>query len=108
MNCCFFLLQVYPASKMSAFLMAGLTSKNAKQRAECLDELCFLVRGSGSSVLQPQVAQNVKEIAKQIADRDNGARNAALNCVAEIYFQVNCSFETLQAFFLMIHITGWR
>jgi len=67
--------------------MAGLSSKNAKQRAECLDELCFLIRGSGSSVLQPQVPQNLKEIAKQIADRDNGVRNAALNCVAEIYFQ---------------------
>jgi len=68
--------------------MTGLSSKNAKQRSECLDELCFLVCSSGSSVLQPQVSQNVKEIAKQIADRDNGVRNAALNCVAEIYFQV--------------------
>ncbi len=80
-------LQVYPASKMSAFLMAGLSSKNAKQRAECLDELCHLIRGFGSSVLQPTVPQNLKEIAKQISDRDNGVRNAALNCVAETYFQ---------------------
>ncbi len=73
---------------MSGFLLSGLSSKNAKQRAECLDELCQLIRGFGSSVLQPTVAQNLKEIAKQISDRDNGVRNAALNCIAETYFQV--------------------
>ncbi len=83
----YFSPQVYPASKMSSFLMGGLSSKNAKQRAECLDELCHLVRGFGSSVLQPAVAQNLKDIAKQISDRDNGVRNAALNCIAETYFQ---------------------
>lgn len=34
----------------------------------------------------PQVA--LKEIAKQIADRDNSVRNAALNCVVQAYFIV--------------------
>jgi len=36
---------------------------------------------------QPPVA--LKEIAKQIADRDTGVRNAALNAVTEAYFKVS-------------------
>lgn len=54
---------------------------------ECLDELGNMVRNFGSSVLQPSVGQCLKDIAKQISDRDNLVRNAALNCMAEVYFQ---------------------
>lgn len=78
---------------MSPYLMAGLQSKNAKQRAECLDELGHILQSHGSSALQPTVGPCLKEIAKQIADRDNSVRNAALNCVAEIYFQVKGAEE---------------
>lgn len=28
----------------------------------------------------------LKEVAKQIADRDNSVRNAALNCIVQVYF----------------------
>ena len=88
--------QVYPASKFSGFLMSGLSSKNAKQRTECLEELGHLIKCYGSSVLQqPSVGQNLKDIAKQIADRDNSVRNAALNTVAETYFQVSCTLPVL-------------
>ena len=82
------LFQVYPASKMSVYLMDGLKSKNAKQRAECLDELGYCVGRLGSSVLQPSPGACLKEIAKQIAERDTTVRNAALNCITEVYFQV--------------------
>lgn len=85
------LCNVYPATKMSTYLMTGLQSKNAKQRTECLDELGHILQNHGSSVLQPSAGACLKEIAKQIADRDNSVRNAALNCITEIYFQVNCS-----------------
>lgn len=73
---------------MSTHLMNGLASKNAKQRAEVLDELGHLVKMFGTSVLQPSVGACLKDIAKQIADRDNSVRNAALNCITEAYFQV--------------------
>ena len=38
-------------------------------------------------MLQPTVSACLKDIAKQIGDRDNGVRNAALNCITEVYFQ---------------------
>ena len=82
------LSNVYPASKFSGYLMEGIKSKNAKQRTECLDHLGFMVQNYGSHVLQPTVSACLKEIAKQIGDRDNSVRNAALNCIAEVYFQV--------------------
>lgn len=31
----------------------------------------------------------LKEIAKQISDRDNGVRNAALNCLVLVYYIEN-------------------
>lgn len=36
----------------------------------------------------PTPAACLKEIAKQISDRDNSVRNAALNCVVQAYFIV--------------------
>jgi cytoskeleton-associated protein 5 len=101
------LCQVHPAAKMSFYLMEGLKSKNAKQRSECLDELGYLIQNYGSNVLQPSPASCLKEIAKQIADRDNSVRNAALNCITETYFQVSSNYlqdyPTLHRF----DILGW-
>ena len=67
--------------------MTALQSKNAKQRTECLDELGHILQNHGPSVLQPSAGACLKEIAKQIADRDNSVRSAALNCITEVYFQ---------------------
>ena len=38
-------------------------------------------------ILTP-AAQALREMAKQIGDRDNSVRNAALNAITETYFQV--------------------
>lgn len=37
-------------------------------------------------VCQPTPSAALKEIAKQISDRDNSVRNAALNCIVAAYF----------------------
>ena len=66
--------------------MDGLKSKNARQRTECLEELGSLIENYGISVCQPSAAAAMKEVAKQISDRDNAVRNAALNCVVQAYF----------------------
>ena len=79
--------QVYPASKFAPFLMDGIKHKNAKQRTECLDELGWMIRNHGMTVLQ-QPAACLKEMAKSISDRDNSVRNGALNAITEAYFQV--------------------
>ena len=82
------LRQVYPVSKLAPYILEGVKSKNAKQRTECLDDIGNMIRDYGINVLQPSPASSMKEMAKQIADRDTQVRNAALNAVTEAYFQV--------------------
>ncbi|XP_018308410.1 cytoskeleton-associated protein 5 isoform X3 [Mycetomoellerius zeteki] len=77
---------VYPVSKLFSYVMEGLKSKNARQRTECLDQLGSLIENYGVSVCQPTPSAALKEVAKQIADRDNSVRNAALNCIVQAYF----------------------
>ncbi|XP_021706619.1 protein mini spindles isoform X3 [Aedes aegypti] len=77
---------VYPFAKVFVFVMDALKSKNARQRAECLDELGYLIETYGLSVCQPTQQAALKEIAKHISDRDNSVRNAALNAVVQAYF----------------------
>lgn len=77
---------VYPVSKLFSYVMEGLKSKNARQRTECLDQLGSLIENYGLTVCQPYASAALKEIAKQIADRDNSVRNAALNCIVQAYF----------------------
>lgn len=78
--------QVYTPSKVFNFLILGLASKNARQRAECLEELGQMIEAVGLNSFNPQVT--LKEMAKQIADRDTSVRNAALNAIT-IAFQIS-------------------
>ena len=81
--------RIYPYVKMFAFVMEGLKSKNARQRTECLDELGYLISQYGLSAMTPSPQAALKEIAKQIADRDNSVRNAALNSIVQAYYLVD-------------------
>ena len=74
--------RVYPVSRLFTFILKGLDSKNAKTRAECLEEMASLIQRHGSSVLSSKF---IPVIASQVADRDNSCRNAALNAVTQIY-----------------------
>ncbi|KRF82972.1 protein mini spindles isoform X3 [Drosophila virilis] len=77
---------LYPFTKVFSYVMDGLKSKNARQRTECLDELTFLIENYGLGICQPSQQVALKEIARQISDRDNSVRNAALNCIVMAYF----------------------
>jgi cytoskeleton-associated protein 5 len=77
--------QVYAPVKIFNFLVQGLVSKNSRQRAECLEELGQMIEALGLNPFNP--AQTLKEIAKQIGDRDTSVRNAALNTIT-IAFQI--------------------
>ncbi|XP_055592596.1 protein mini spindles isoform X2 [Uranotaenia lowii] len=77
---------IYPFAKVFVFVTDALKSKNARQRAECLDELGYLIETYGLTVCQPSQQVALKEIAKHISDRDNSVRNAALNAVVQAYF----------------------
>lgn len=78
---------IHPMTKIFSFLMDGLKSKNARQRAECLDELGHLLCKTNTlSICQPTPPVALKEIARHISDRDNSVRNAALNTVTQAFF----------------------
>ena len=81
------LRQVYPVSKLCPFIIDGISSKNAKQRTECLEDVGSMIKDYGINVLQPSPANSMKLMAKQIADRDTKVRGAALNAISEAYFQ---------------------
>ncbi|RWS28250.1 cytoskeleton-associated protein 5-like protein [Leptotrombidium deliense] len=80
------LKNIYSPNKLFTFVLQGLTSKNARQRATCLDELGFLISTYGMSICQPSASVAMKEIGKQIGDKDSTVRNSALNCVVQVYF----------------------
>ncbi|XP_068623237.1 protein mini spindles [Battus philenor] len=77
---------VYSVTKLFGYLMEGLKSKNARQRAECLECIGHLLETYGSTVMAPGGTAALRELARHIGDRDNAVRSAALNCVANAYF----------------------
>lgn len=68
--------------------MEGLKSKNARQRAECLELMGTIIEEDGIQVCLPSPGACLKEVARQISDRDNSVRTAALNCIVQAYFIV--------------------
>lgn len=81
------LCRIYPASKIFNYLLdSAAASKNAKGRAECLEEIGALVQRNGISVMLPSKALPL--IATHIGDRDAGVRNAALNAIAQAYILI--------------------
>ncbi|KAI7849124.1 armadillo-type protein [Circinella umbellata] len=76
--------RIYPASKLFNYLLdSAATSKNAKARAECLEEVGALIQRNGISVMLPN--KSLPLIAAHIGDRDAGVRNAALSAIAQAY-----------------------
>lgn len=75
----------YPSSKVFQYILDGLKSKNAKQRCECLVEAGSMIERLGMSVCQMGAAKTLVIIAKQIADRDNSVRTAALDCIVAVW-----------------------
>ncbi|XP_056629748.1 protein mini spindles isoform X2 [Diorhabda sublineata] len=77
--------RLFPINKLSLYIMDGVKSKNARQRAECLEVMGGIIEDFGITVCMPTPAACLKEVAKQISDRDNSVRSAALNCVLQAY-----------------------
>ncbi|XP_050293470.1 protein mini spindles isoform X2 [Anthonomus grandis grandis] len=79
------IIGVFSVSRLSVYVMEGVKSKNARQRAECLEVMGSMIEDYSITVCQPTPAACLKEIAKQISDRDNSVRNAALNCMVQAF-----------------------
>lgn len=76
---------IYSPVKLYCYVSTGLSSKNARQRTTCLEELSCFVKTYGTAICQPSFTVACKEISKQIGDKDSSVRNAALNCILELY-----------------------
>lgn len=80
------LSRMYPPGKIFTLVIEGLKTKNARQRTECLEELGNLIEEFGMPVCQPTPAAALKEISKQISDRDHSVRSAALNAIVKAWY----------------------
>ncbi|KAI2800151.1 hypothetical protein BLOT_014064, partial [Blomia tropicalis] len=77
---------LYPVNKIFSHLFTGLQSKNARQRASCLEEMSSLIEFRGMTIFQaPNSISLMKDIAKLLSERDNGVRNGALSCIVQVY-----------------------
>ncbi|KAI8967762.1 armadillo-type protein [Mycotypha africana] len=75
---------IYPPPKLFNYLLdSTASSKNAKARAECLEQVGSLIQTHGMSVMLPQKA--LPAVATHIGDKDAGVRNAALAAIAQAY-----------------------
>lgn len=74
---------------LNYLLDSAANSKNAKARAECLEEVGDAVRCNGIAVMLPN--KSLPLIATHIGDRDAGVRNAALNAIAQAYILIGDS-----------------
>ncbi|ORY05948.1 ARM repeat-containing protein [Basidiobolus meristosporus CBS 931.73] len=77
---------LYSPNKVVMFILEhGLKSKNARTRAECLDELSNLIKGNGINVIP---IKSFPVIASHIGDRDAQVRNNALSAIVQAYLQI--------------------
>ncbi|XP_063930783.1 protein mini spindles isoform X2 [Zophobas morio] len=76
---------VYPVGRVFTYMMEGVKSKNARQRAECLEVMGSIIQDHGMSVCGSSPTAVLKDVAKQVSDKDKSVRNAALNCLVEAY-----------------------
>ena len=60
-------------------------SKLPGEFTECLEQLGYMMEKYGLEICQPSPKEALKEIAKQISDRDNSVRSAALNTIVAAY-----------------------
>ncbi|CAG0904390.1 unnamed protein product, partial [Cyprideis torosa] len=77
---------VYSSGNVFPYLLEGLRSKNGRQRSGCLEEMAHVIQHFGMSGFLGLIGPAMKEMARQISDRDSSVRNAALNAITQVYF----------------------
>ncbi|CAB0005062.1 unnamed protein product [Nesidiocoris tenuis] len=76
---------IYPVGKLVMYLIDGAKSKNARQRAACLDVLNVYMDQYGGSVCQPSLNAVVKDIVKHFVDRDSTVRQSVFRVAVSLY-----------------------
>lgn len=73
--------KMYSPFNICKFVVDGLTSKNLKFRAECVDQIGMLIQENGMQVCYPNEKTLMRSIAEQIALKDHVMREYALNAI---------------------------
>ena len=71
-------------NKLTSMLLQGLTSKNKKTRAVCLEEIESIVDASGAAVLGRHGTREIALMADQ-KDTDQATRSAALDVIYKVH-----------------------
>ncbi|KAI3637761.1 hypothetical protein MIR68_004410 [Amoeboaphelidium protococcarum] len=74
---------LYPASKCMPYLIQALESKNARQRAECLEEIRYFIQRNGVQVCN--ASKQFPLVAVLLSDRDSTVRSGAINFFVDMY-----------------------
>eukprot|EP00850_Spirogloea_muscicola_P001145 SM000004S15015 [mRNA] locus=s4:723804:739200:- [translate_table: standard] len=74
---------LYPASKVFAFIVDGLKSKNNRTRVECVEHIEAMIERHGVEIVGSTKA--LAAIASLSTERDADLRKAALNALATAY-----------------------
>lgn len=74
--------KIYPSEKVFLMVLQGLSSKNARSKVECLDELTSLIQEFGMGIAQPR---DIRALAKFVNSPDNNVRTSAVNTIGEAF-----------------------
>ncbi|CAM6047665.1 unnamed protein product [Sphagnum compactum] len=77
------LCHIYPPSKVFAYVVEGLRSKNNRTRVECVDAIGYMVEEYGIEIIGS--TKCLQSIAGFIVERDSEIRKAALSTLAVSY-----------------------
>uniref|UniRef100_A0A158R650 Cytoskeleton-associated protein 5 n=1 Tax=Syphacia muris TaxID=451379 RepID=A0A158R650_9BILA len=80
----FLLVEIVGPAKIFPFVVDGLSIKNSRLRAECLQILIAIIASSGLEGTSTP-GPSLKAIAGCISDRDSNVRNCALNAIVAAY-----------------------
>ena len=74
--------KVYQSDRVFSIVVQGISSKNARTKVECIEELGCLIVDFGIEIAQPR---DVKFISKQVNSTDNNVRTAAVDTMTEVF-----------------------
>ncbi|KAG0466434.1 hypothetical protein HPP92_018014 [Vanilla planifolia] len=77
------MVSVYPTSKLLAYILQGLSSKNSRTKIECVELIGWLMDHNGVEITGQ--LKSLQHVAALTSERDGEVRKAVLNTMATAY-----------------------
>ncbi|KAG0450884.1 hypothetical protein HPP92_026450 [Vanilla planifolia] len=77
------MVSVYPTSKLLAYILQGLSSKNSRTKIECVELIGWLMDHNGAEITGQ--LKSLQHVAALTSERDGEVRKAVLNTMATAY-----------------------